>query len=53
MGTFGTIILIIVLVIIGKFIYDTYLTNNTEKNFEEYRKKDPIAAAKLELPKTR
>ena len=52
MATFGTFVLIIILIIIGAFIYDTYLTNNTEENFEKYRKSDPIGAAKIERPKT-
>lgn len=29
---------IIVVYIIGKFIYDTYITDNTERNWEEYEK---------------
>lgn len=33
-----TIIIIIVLIVIGKFIYDSYLTNNTEKTWSDYKK---------------
>ncbi|MBL7901003.1 MAG: hypothetical protein JNK73_03335 [Bacteroidia bacterium] len=52
METFFIIIGILVVVIIFKFVYDTYLTDNTDKNFEEYRKSDPIGAAEIERPKT-
>jgi len=52
MGTFLTILGLFAVIFFGKFIYDTYLTDNTERDFEEYRKSDPIAAAKIEKPKT-
>lgn len=51
MGTFLTILGLFAVIFFGKFIYDTYLTDNTERDFEEYRKSDPIAAAKIEKPK--
>lgn len=31
MGVFGTIVLVVVIYFLGKFIYDSYLTDNTEK----------------------
>lgn len=46
------VIVIILVFIVAKFVYDTYLTNNTEHDFETYRKKDPISAAQIERPKT-
>lgn len=36
MGGFFTILAAVVIFIIGKFIYDSYLTNNTEKNWNRY-----------------
>ena len=36
---------------IGKFIYDTYLTNNTEKDWEEYKRKYPHEAKVVETNK--
>lgn len=44
-----TLLIIIVLAVIGKFIYDTYLTNNTQKNWEKYREEYPQDAAKIDL----
>jgi len=38
MGFWTILIILIVVYIIGKFIYDSYLTNNTEKNWEEYER---------------
>lgn len=38
MGAFITIIGSIIIFIIGKFIYDSYLTNNTEDNWNKYLK---------------
>ncbi|WP_431133680.1 hypothetical protein [Psychroserpens mesophilus] len=35
-------IVIIVLIVIGKFIYDSYLTNNTEKRWEEHKNMNSI-----------
>jgi|GEM_PF-2726929 len=52
MGTFGIIILIIIIIVSAKFFYGSYLTNITDKNFETYRKSDPIGAAKIDPPKT-
>lgn len=46
--TIGIFITIFVL----KFIYDTYITKNTDRNFEEYRKIDPVGAAEIDPPKT-
>lgn len=33
---------------IGKFIYDSYLTNNTEKEWEELKRSDPKTVSKVE-----
>jgi hypothetical protein len=35
------LILSAVMLIVGKFIYDTFLTNNTEKNWDAYKKSNP------------
>ncbi|MBU2940154.1 hypothetical protein KO494_11465 [Lacinutrix sp. C3R15] len=43
-----TLIIIVVVLIFGKFIYDSYLTDNTEKRWEEYKESDPMGAAKVE-----
>ena len=48
MTTFLTFIGLIGLFMIGKFIYDTYLTNNTEKDWEEYKRKYPHEAKVVE-----
>ncbi|GLU56115.1 hypothetical protein Dfri01_55760 [Dyadobacter frigoris] len=39
---------IIFLIVIGKFIYDTYFSNNTEKRWEEYKKENPERAYEVE-----
>ena len=39
---------IIGLFMIFKFIYDTYLTNNTEKGWQEFTNSDPESAARIE-----
>ena len=31
MGVFGTIVLVVIIYFLGKFIYDSYITDNTEK----------------------
>jgi hypothetical protein len=41
----------LVLLIIGKFIYDSFLTNNTQKNWEEYKKENPHKAIVIENSK--
>lgn len=51
MDTFLTFIGIIALLFVAKFIYDSYLTNNTEKSFEEYKNNNPEAAARIERNK--
>ena len=51
-GLFIFIALIVVFVL-GKFIYDTYLTDNTEKNWEKYRQSNPEDAAKLDMQEAR
>lgn len=48
MKIIGIVVFIIVLIILGKFVYDTYLTNNTERNFDKYRENSPIGAAEIE-----
>lgn len=47
------LILIIVVFIIGKFIYDTYLTDNTEKNWETYRQTNPEDASRIDYQNKR
>lgn len=41
-------ILAVVILFIGKFIYDSFLTNNTEKNWDVYKKSNPNQARVLE-----
>jgi hypothetical protein len=41
-------ILSVVILFIGKFIYDSFLTNNTEKNWDAYKKSNPNQAIVLE-----
>jgi len=48
MTTFLTFIGLIALFIVGKFIYDTYLTNNTERDWQEYKRANPHEANVLE-----
>lgn len=43
-----TVIGAITLFFVGKFIYDTYITDNTEKNWEKFRRSNPEEAARLE-----
>ena len=37
MGTIGYFIVFAVIFLIGKFIYDSYLTDNTEKRWQEHK----------------
>lgn len=53
MVTFLTIAGILIAIFVLKFIYDSFLTDNTDKRFEEYRKNDPIGAAEIDPPKTK
>ncbi len=39
---------IIALIVLGKFIYDTYLTNNTNRNWQEFKNKYPEDATRLD-----
>ena len=48
MTTFLTFIGIIALFIFFKFIYDTYLTNNTERDWQEYKSGNPHEERVLE-----
>ena len=48
-----TFIALIVVFVLGKFIYDTYLTDNTEKNWEKYRQTNPEDASKLDMQEAR
>ena len=48
MATFFAIIGVIALFILGKFIYDTYLTNNTTRRWNVYKRNHPEDAAKVE-----
>lgn len=41
----------IVLIIVIKFIYDSYLTNNTERRWQEFKKVDPNWASRIEKSK--
>lgn len=40
MGGFLTFIILIIIFVIGKFVYDSYLTDNTDKNWENYLKEN-------------
>lgn len=37
-----TVIILVVIFFIGKFIYDTFLTDNTERKWEDYKSKELI-----------
>lgn len=39
---------IILLIVIGKFIYDTYLSNNTKERWEDYKEQNPAKAYEIE-----
>ncbi len=45
------VIAVVIVFIIIKFIYDSYLTNNTEENWQEFKKSDPETAHKIENSK--
>ena len=45
------IFLSLILIIIFKFVYDSFLTNNTEKNWENYKKENPHKAKVIEHSK--
>ncbi|GAB2601435.1 hypothetical protein [Spirosoma areae] len=45
---FLAVIGVIALFFFGKFIYDTYITDNTDKNWEKYQKNNPESAAGIE-----
>lgn len=51
MTTFVIFIGIIALFIFGKFIFDTYLTNRTEKDWDQYKQSNPERAARIEKNK--
>lgn len=44
-----SIIGLIALAIFGKFLWDTYVTGKTDKDFQENKKRNPEEAARLEL----
>lgn len=46
-----TFIGIFALVLIAKFLFDTYVTGNTQKDFNNYRKSNPEQAARIMLNK--
>ncbi|PKG52912.1 hypothetical protein [Olleya sp. 1-3] len=46
-----TVLIIVVLIVIGKFIYDSYLSNNTEERWQEYKKTNPHRARRVEASK--
>lgn len=39
---------IIFLIVIGKFVYDTYMSNNTEKNWKKFKDSYPEKAAQIQ-----
>ncbi len=41
----------IIIIIIAKFIYDSFLTNNTEKNWEKFKNENPHKAVAVENSK--
>ena len=51
MSTFLSIIGIFALIMIFKFIYDTYLTNNTEKDWQKYKQDYPEDAERIDKNK--
>jgi len=44
-----TVLGIFALIFFGKFIYDTYLTNNTQQIIDDFRKNEPEEAARLAI----
>lgn len=48
MTTFFTLLGVIAFLVIVKFVYDTFLTGNTEKNWETYKHSNPEEAARIE-----
>lgn len=42
---------IILLIVIGKFVYDTYLSSNTKENWEDYKQDNPAKAYEIERNK--
>lgn len=48
MMTFFAIIGVVALIIFGKFVYDSYLTDNTERDWQEYKRINPHKALTLE-----
>lgn len=42
---------IILVIIIGKFVYDTYLSNNTKDKWEDYKQENPAKAYEIERNK--
>jgi hypothetical protein len=48
MPVFGIFLVIIISFLILKFIYDSYLTNNTEKEWQRYKSDFPEKARKIE-----
>ncbi|MEF3077855.1 hypothetical protein [Winogradskyella poriferorum] len=45
------LIAVVAVIIIFKFIYDSYLTNNTERRWQEFKKVDPNWASRIENSK--
>ncbi len=50
MGTILSFLGLVFIFLIVKFIYDTYLTSNTEEKFKEFRKTNPLEAAEIDPP---
>ena len=48
MGTFLTFLGIIFVILVIKFIWDSYLTDNTEKRWREYKRQTPAEAERIE-----
>lgn len=47
MSTFLGFLTLVFIFFIGKFIYDTYLTNNTKERFDEFARQNPEEAFKI------
>lgn len=48
MGTILTFLGIVLIFLFFKFIWDSYLTNNTERNWQEYKQQFPAEAERIE-----
>ncbi len=48
MSSFLTFVGLLAIFIFGKFIYDSFLTNNTNDNWDKYKKQYPVEASRVE-----